>query len=191
MKSHGFSKVEPASPVLCPLKADSSFKPDPFIGDRASFSGFGDFVTDQMRSLSREWKSWLWLLLLPLFLSLFYYTIYYFIISLLIIIIFLSLLSWLLTGATFLTNVCKMSLFPLLFSSLFSESHQLGLVYPGWGRMLAWINPWSSSYSASFGTCRARWGLCALTFPLLFHSGTLSRHFSYCTAWPGNTGDFS
>lgn len=187
MKSHGFSKVEPASPVLCPLKGDSSFKPDPFIGDRASFSGFGDFVMDQMRSLSRVWKSWLRLLLLPLFyhyfiisyiISLYHYTIislYHYII---IYLFFLSLLSWLLTGAAFLTNVCKMSLFPLLLISLFSESHQLGLVYPGWGRMLAWINPWSSPYSASFGTCRARWGLCALTFPLLFDSGILSRHFS-------------
>lgn len=69
-----------------------------------------------------------------------------------------------------------MSLFHC-FCTLFSESHHLDLLYPGWGRMLTWINPWSNSSSASFETCRARLGLCALTFPWLFDSGASVQAF--------------
>lgn len=110
-------------------------------------------MQDQRCSLSRAWKSWRWLQSPSFF-----------------------LLAWLLSGTAFL-NKCLQD--ETAFHSPFSESHQRGLVYPGWSRMLAWINPWSNSYSANSETCRARWGLCALTFPWPFDSGALSEYYNY------------
>lgn len=94
---------------------------------------FGDFVQDQRCSLSRAWKFWWWLLLRSLF-----------------------LLAWLLTGIDFLNKCFQDETVSTAFHSPFSESYQRGLAYPGWSRMLAWINPWSNSYPANFETCGAQ-----------------------------------
>lgn len=106
---------------------------------------FGDFVQDQRRSLSKACKFWRRGLLPSLF-----------------------LLAWLLIGIAFLNKYLQDETVSTVFHSPFSESHQQGLAHPGWRRMLAWINPWSNSYSGNFETCGAQWVFGFFDFSMTF-----------------------